>query len=110
MDHKFSIGLRLGKLPGHSDLDLLQNGHDLPAGKAGGLILKEVICSVVLLPEQKLVLQHGDIAVSVHCDLERGKVEGAPAPMAAEAPPHHDPDRVLHVPDGVALLVSAGLA
>jgi hypothetical protein len=52
----------------------------------GAPILKEVICPVVLRPEQKLVLQHGDIAVAVLRDLESGKVEGAPAPFAAEAP------------------------
>jgi hypothetical protein len=43
--------------------------------------------------------------ITIHRYFGRQKVQGASAPLATETTPHHDTGGVLHIPDGVALIV-----
>ncbi len=92
------------------DLVFLQEGHNLPAGTAGRPILEEVFGPVVGHPEKQFVLQHGNVTIAIHRYFGRQKVERASATQPTEATPHHYAGRMLHVPDGVALLVPASQA
>ncbi len=48
--------------------------------------------------------------ITIHRYFGRQKVQGASAPLATETTPHHNTSGVLHIPDGVALIVSIGHA
>ncbi len=77
---------------------------------AGRPILEEVFGPVVGHPEKQFVLQHANVTIAIHRYFGRQKVERASATQPTEATPHHNASRVLHIPDGVALLVPAGQA
>ncbi len=63
---------------------------------------------VKLHPEEKLVLQHGHVPLTIHGNFGGQKVQWAPAAIAAKAAPDHDICGVLDIHDRVPLLVAAG--
>jgi hypothetical protein len=77
---------------------------------AGRPIFEEVFGPVVGHPEKQFVLQHGNVTIAIHCYFGWQKVERPSATQPTEATLHHYAGRMLHVPDGVALLVPAGQA